>query len=1053
MKKSAILLLGVVFLAIVSSATAQGTLFVKAASAGGTGNDGDFGRFWGILVNVSTLVVEVNPSPSYDNVQELIKWTRLGEENAGNISALAWKSLLDLQNSGAKLHYTADELRSMASDISSNGLPPETVQALKDQGWSDDQINALVSYIREHSNEIVGDFDLGAYLEAFSDSFLEVGRKYSDYEVWALEKYYWRNALSNPPSGNTVSNPYVSSYEVNRLNYWASAKDADGLLSTVKSLRGDVEFVIRNAANAYYTSGGVKFQSVSLTSSGKTVWTYYWPNALNAYRLVSELYTIAVALKNGNSNGDLWDLVRQYEKELTSILGVQLVSTSFTPTPGPHPSPGPVPLGIDSCSPASYTAKNEPELVITDVKVMETGEDFVKGLVKYRVRVDYSVFGGPVMIDWASFNDGAVSKSSNPGQIAYPGAGSIQSPVFVVPLGDLQASVSGVVKIRYLPMTSPKGEIPNGGPGRPIRGYGNGDYPPQGAPALVMETYHGTLSLISEVDPGKVRFRVQAVKVGMGEVEYTARVSNFNPVPVKGTLTFYSTLPEENYLIGRVINRTEVTVMPNSEVTVDLGTVDYPRSGTYGFTGILSFEGFEKGYSGEVTITDPTTGGKGGELRIDNVKIGPLPPFEGDTVEFNVTVVNSYDSAENVSLRLVTTGKYGRELADLRNGTVGPHSVRTFTLYWSGLEGDYTYRVELSSNDGRIDSREGDLLVLPYSARNKLNVLGKLELSPSTAHIGKTEKVAVKIKLWDTRSKSTPRWEGHDVEIVDGRGVVWWPYKGRVFEHPRDVKTGEGYMYYDGVLNLHYGFNATLNTLLPVVNHNVTFYLVVDGHKVAASRLTVIDDNPVRAVMSCKPAVVSMDDHTTCTVYLQSNGGSIPTISEVYFGGKKVWPVERKDGVEVEDGYSPFGNSQIAVKKITIKINDELADYYFEKSPWLSRSSYNYRFSGYSYLVKAVFDGGIMTREVFEIADKSSSAGEKIETGVKVAGTAQSVLEEVAGRTGQLETVASGPLGKAVAKATPALNLISWGLTARDAINWLRAPTPSDGDNNNVIGG
>jgi len=135
-----------------------------------------------------------------------------------------------------------------------------------------------------------------------------------------------------------------------------------------------------------------------------------------------------------------------------------------------------------------------------------------------------------------------------------------------------------------------------------------------------------------------------------------------------------------------------------------------------------------------------------------------------------------------------------------------------------------------------------------------------------------------------------------------------------------------------------------------------------------------------------------------------------------------------------------------------IAVNDELANYYFEKKPLLW-GSYSDRFSGYSYLVEAVFDGDIMARDVFEIAGKSSSAGEKVETGVEVAGTAQSVLEEVAGHIGQLETVASGPLGEVVAKVTPVLNIISWGLTSRDAINWLRAPTPSDGDNNNMIGG
>jgi len=331
-------------------------------------------------------------------------------------------------------------------------------------------------------------------------------------------------------------------------------------------------------------------------------------------------------------------------------------------------------------------------------------------------------------------------------------------------------------------------------------------------------------------------------------------------------------------------------------------------------------------------------------------------------------------------------------------------------------------------------------LVLPYSARGEVKVLGKLELSPSIAYVGKTEKVAVKIKLWDTRSRSNPKWENHDVEIVDERGVVWWPYKGRVFEHPKDVKTGDGYMYYDGVLNLHYGFNATLSTLLPVVNHNVTFYLVVDGHKVAASRLAVVDDNPVRAVMSCKPAVVSIDDHTTCRVYLWSNGGSTPTVSEVYFGGKKVWPVEEKDGVKVEDEHLPFGSSQIAVKEITIKINDELANYYFGKPVY---KTYLDKFAGRSYLIKAEFGGlGYSVSDVVTLVPckKTDNATDFGLTLIEIGGFIRTVMS-------------SDPVGVLV-------TLGVYGVKHENDIQWISEELiwgdnhfPQENDNNAIMGG
>lgn len=81
------------------SLVTQESLFVRAASVNSTNGKGNFKRVWRMLGNIPTLVVEVNSSPSYNNVHELIRWTRIGEENAGNVSALIQKSLFDLKNS------------------------------------------------------------------------------------------------------------------------------------------------------------------------------------------------------------------------------------------------------------------------------------------------------------------------------------------------------------------------------------------------------------------------------------------------------------------------------------------------------------------------------------------------------------------------------------------------------------------------------------------------------------------------------------------------------------------------------------------------------------------------------------------------------------------------------------------------------------------------------------------------------------------------------------------------------------------------------------------
>ncbi|WP_324735163.1 hypothetical protein VFC49_08355 [Thermococcus sp. SY098] len=63
------------------------------------------------------------------------------------------------------------------------------------------------------------------------------------------------------------------------------------------------------------------------------------------------------------------------------------------------------------------------------------------------------------------------------------------------------------------------------------------------------------------------------------------------------------------------------------------------------------------------------------------------------------------------------------------------------------------------------------------------------------------------------------------------------------------------------------------------------------------------------------------------------------------------------------------------------------------------------------------------------------------------------MLEKAAEHMGQLETVASGSLGKAAVVGSKVVGIVGWLLTARDVYNWITAPTPSDEDNNNVIGG
>ncbi|NJD98656.1 hypothetical protein E3E26_02435 [Thermococcus sp. LS1] len=238
------------------------------------------------------------------------------------------------------------------------------------------------------------------------------------------------------------------------------------------------------------------------------------------------------------------------------------------------------------------------------------------------------------------------------------------------------------------------------------------------------------------------------------------------------------------------------------------------------------------------------------------------------------------------------------------------------------------------------------------------------------------------------------------------------------------------------------------------VGQATTLYLKVGGKTLASAKINIKQDGPVKASMECKPAVVSLGSSTTCTVHFELKSVDTVTLNleEVAFGGKKVWPNGPSSVVVNKQTVTLTPTNMREDLTITIDINDELADYYFEKEP-LGWGSYSDRLVGYSYLIRAVFSDGIITSDIIEITDKSSSLGEKVETAVEVGGIAQSVLEKAAEHMGQLETVVSGSLGKAAVVGSKVLGIVGWLLTARDVINWLRAPTPSDEDNNNVIGG
>jgi len=229
------LLLIVLILGFMAS-SAVSSDYVAASTQTGENNDA-YENFWKILNKEAELVEELNTTGNTSFAGMLIKNSHLGEENAANISAQVWTALQGLVNSGVKLYYSPEELRAMAQNISRNGLPAETVNELKSQGWTDDEIKALQDYIARNADNITTGFNMTSFLQNLSTAFVGVGFKYASYESWALKTWKWSGSVNFTGAlpSNASINPLLAGDWVNLYEAY-SGGNTTKLLNAVNSL-------------------------------------------------------------------------------------------------------------------------------------------------------------------------------------------------------------------------------------------------------------------------------------------------------------------------------------------------------------------------------------------------------------------------------------------------------------------------------------------------------------------------------------------------------------------------------------------------------------------------------------------------------------------------------------------------------------------------------------------------------------------------------------------------------------------------------------------------
>ena len=840
-----------------------------------------YDAFWDILNREAELVVVLNETGNKSVAMELIENSRIGSQNAVNISVLVWKALEELRESGMKMYYSSEELGEMAQNISENGLPNETVQYLKSQGWTDEEISELEEYIAKNADNITSGFNMSAFLQNFSLAFVRVGFKYTYYESWGFYKAFWEGNEQNvttPANHTRMINPLLSREWVNLYSAYTSG-NVEEALSSAGALSSKIESLIssrtgiwnsqtltagsdgsfslltinRNVTSiTYIQNDGLLVSSFYITSSSGTLVgnseNYYWWKALDAYRTLREILVILEAMEGGVSDPDLQYMLNQRMAQLKDELLVDCVKTSkqlnfVKPDPKPVPIPKPPgSIGIRSSSTVDRTSSTSArdatpiEVLalypdsnygyIDDLQVTLEKSVLADGRIGYHLHVSFAVEKNALSDVTIKLSDSwgsdSVSYSTLPiGSQSWDSRSFTTSDKILNP-GD-SVTISGTVTITYTSTDTPTPTSENlgfeiaGGPKK----------------AQISTSYSFTITYDDLMQEGGVHIQVipePSSSITQGQsVTFQLVITNNNQVPIYGHWEASVEIPSE----GSEVPKTnyfsdDVTVYPGDTQTVTMTTVTYESAGDYKYSVTFSFGGSNsKTVSGVIHVSSDS--GSAGSLAIKNVTPSPSSPKSGDMVNFTVKVRNSYLTKKEVKVMLFIDGNF----VDSTEGSIPSTSDMTFTLHWLAESGQHSYEVKLYSVDENgvktlVDPWSGDLNV----ARDPDGLYAWLEVVPDKLKPGDSAVAFITLENTANYSQTWP------VELVDNTGNVWWP-------RPDDYVLGTNYTLSEGAITI--GSHRTAHIMVADIElyQNTTFYLKVGGITMAMAYVEVNGSSPI----------------------------------------------------------------------------------------------------------------------------------------------------------------------------------------------------------------
>ncbi len=1089
--------LGVLIIGIMVGALVYGAIIsAPLVLANGVDDNKAYEDFWRILNNEAYLLVSFNESLSSGNpnatlARKLIDNSREGELNSANISAQIWLALEELKKSGVKLYYSADELRRMAENISKNGLSRETVNELKAQGWTDEEITALEDYIAKNADNISGGFDMGSFLTNFSRAFVLVGFKYADYETWVLEKWKW----SNPgKSESEIINTYKNAKKQivpDLANPWSKfyhsylSGDVNGMSSSLDSLVNGVDSLLLGSRWMTVSGGGIIVRDVAengVVNNQLALYTkdYYWPTALEAYKQVRRVYVLVNAIKLGNNNPEVRAMLNREVAELKDSL-VAYVKQGPFPQPSPSQSPmlpclpGKCDVALSNSGetlPLTQSSTSQPTDIALNVNsnygyidgVQVTLEKSLRpdGHVEYKVRVEFSVERNQISdvsitLTTPDGTDSVHYSTLATGQHQWESKTFISSGT-ITSSGD-SVVISGNIRITYVSTDSP---TPNSAPVSPSSSSTSSVSTSGLREQEFTKSFYFRVTYDDFLQASNVRVYLtpqpSSVSAG-GHVTFKLSVENGNNVSIRGYWRADLDLPDENGVVSTMHYSGNLMVGASSSSTATIATVSYPKAGDYRYSVTFYFGNNSKTVSGTVHVSASSGSSNDYRLWIGGVAPESAQLKEGDTVGFNVKIGNSYSSTQRALVKLYVDG----ELKDSKEVDVGT-SGTSVTLHWVAQAGEHSYTVKLyrlvNGQELWEDSWSGSLKV----ARDPDGLYAWLDVAPNPVNVDGTVNVKVRV---ENHNSNECFYQG-TIKVVDDSGLILWPKKdysvAGPITYPCEIFEPD-YTISGRVLTIGHDRTMVQNFTLEHVSKNMTLHLIIGGVEMASAKVDVVQPGPVIITMDC-PNTVAIDDEAHCTVHLTLVKQKNITLhlKEIEFGGRKVWPVNLSSvWVEQEEiKLIPHYTHRLS---FSINIDDALANYYFGKKPWdpidrwVFEESFKDRFAGYSYLVRVEFDNGIGVSDTFEIvtpsdlkelaktAERGKAVVSELIRGKKVPNDIRDVLALLKTPTKITTKTGAKTLGKAI---WGPINLI---LGIADFHDWFFGPRPSDSDSNNIIGG